>query len=1419
MTRLAVECLHRLDHRGAKAADGTGDGAGLMTRIPHRLLIRELHHRGLETPPEDRLGVLMVFLPFHDTDRYRKSIRSALEAEHVDLLMWRRVPVAPAALGERARATMPRIEQAIVAAGSSVPDQDDFERRLLLTRKAVYRELAPDADEAFNIVSSSSRTVVYKGLFTASRIERFYWDLRDPFFETDFAVFHQRFSTNTFPSWSLAQPFRMIAHNGEINTIRSNRAWMTAREVDAGAETWGDRVVDLRPFVPPSKSDSGTLDNAFELLVHSGRSLAHTKEMLIPPAWENVTDLDDDLRAFYEYHAFLTEPWDGPVALAASDGVNVLAGVDRNGLRPARWMVNPDVVLVASEAGVAPEEEVRATATGQLGPGEMIDVTLATGEVRFSDEVKAALAARRPYGQWISTQTLYVRDPFDPHRDDRFDSDALARVFGYTAEERRLLMGPMAEDRPAVGAMGNDTPLAALSERPQRITRYFHQMFAQVTNPPIDPIREHLVMSLRTYLGRRGSLLAETAEQAHLMELASPILTDAELVDVVGSDDPAFRSEWMPAVFSSGGGPGAMTEALGDLCDRAVGAVRGGVTILVLSDRETDAEQAPIPMLLAVGAVHHRLISEGLRLRASIVVVSGEPRDEHDFACLIAYGASAVNPYLAIEQVRAMAEIGAVGSGIVEAQEAYRRQIDKGLLKILSKMGICTISAYRGSELFEVVGLDDEVVNLAFRFTPRRIGGHGLDHIAEEMLERHARYQTGEQEPDGYYKHRRGGPRHVLAPKPILALQKAVRSGEDEAWEIYLDEVQRHRNPAHLRDLMVLAGGPPVPLSEVESVDRIMTRFTTAAMSLGALSPEAHESIAEAMSYLGGLSNSGEGGEDPARFGTPRNSRIKQIATGRFGVTPAYLASAEELQIKMAQGSKPGEGGQLPGRKVTPQIAALRHTEPGITLISPPPHHDIYSIEDLAQLIYDLKTFNPLARVSVKLVSEPGVGVIAVGVAKAQADVILISGAEGGTGASPLTSVKHAGSPWEIGLTEAHQTLAENGLRDRVILEVDGGLRTGHDVVVGALLGAERFGFGTLPLLALGCKMVRACHENTCPVGIATQREDLRAEFKGTTEQIVRLFELLAGEVRRHLAALGARSIDEIIGRTDLLRAADSEHSVAASLDSLLVPFETRYDHRRFRRFARSPVGEVLVADAQPAINKGIPVEISYPVTNSDRAVGTRLSGAVTQRHPMGLPDGTIKIRLAGSAGQSLGAFLAPGIDVRLDGTANDYVGKGLGGGTIVVAPTHDQGDALPHGAGNAVLYGATGGKLFVRGTVGQRFAVRNSGAEAVVEGCSDHGCEYMTGGVVAILGRVGRNLAAGMTGGVLFVWDPGAEMPAHLAETAPRALRPTVDDLELVRPLIEAHRDATGSETAARLLVDWERAGESFWMLRPSGD
>lgn len=1421
LLRTAVTCLHNLDHRGARSADGTGDGAGIMTRLPYRLLARELHAAGLPVPDPLSLGVVMVFLPPGHEEAARGHIAATMADERIDLLLWRRVPVGPMALSETARRSMPVIAQALVAVDDDDPDR--FERRLFLARRRIRRTL-PDGLVGTFVVSASCRTVVYKGLFTAARIDDFYWDLKDPTFETDFAIFHQRYSTNTEPAWALAQPFRMLAHNGEINTIQANRSWMEARSQNLSNAVWGDRTDDLRPLVAQSGSDSAGLDNAFEVLVRSGRTIAHVKEMLIPSAWENVPDLDPDLRAFYEYHAFLTEPWDGPAAIAASDGRHVIAGLDRNGLRPARWTVTPEVIIVASEAGIAPAEEIEAERTGQLGPGEIVRVDLATGEIAFDDRVKRDLAGRAPYADWISTETNYVRHPFDPLQDERFDPERLARVFGYTAEERRLILEPMALGVEPVLSMGNDTGLAVLSATPQRISRYFHQAFAQVTNPPMDPIRERLVMSLQTYVGRRGSILEETRQQAHLMELSSCVLSDAEIERLRSSTDPGFRAIWVRALFPAGSGAEGLRRAMVDLGDRVEMAVRSGATILILSDREVDADHAPVPMALAVGAVHHRLIESGLRLGASIVAVSGEPRDPHDLACLIGFGASAVNPYLAIEEVRAMAERGDVAVGVVEAQENYRAALEKGLLKIMSKMGICTIASYRGSELFEAIGLDPEVCDLAFRYVSRRVGGAGFERIAADTEARHASFTGGAEDPGGFYKHRRGGAPHPCGPKAVLALQKAVRHDDPARWQEFVALVETERPPLELRDLLTVRPlGPPIPVDGVQSVDQVMRRFTTAAMSLGALSAEAHETLAEAMNYLGGLSNSGEGGEDPARFGTPRSSSIKQVASGRFGVTPGYLASAEELQIKIAQGSKPGEGGQLPGHKVSVEIARLRHTEPGVTLISPPPHHDIYSIEDLAELIHDLKVFKPLARVSVKLVSGPGVGTIAVGVAKALADVVTISGNGGGTGASPLVSIKHAGSPWELGLVEAHQYLVANGLRHSIVVETDGGLRTGRDVLVAALLGADRYGFGTVPLLALGCKMVRQCHENTCPVGIATQDETLRAKYSGSVEQVITLFRHIAEDVRSRLASMGARSLDEVVGRADLLAPVDPDHPVARAFVSLLeradfADVSAARTDRSFRTVARSPVGDQLAVEGgRIAAVKGH-VQLAYPIENTDRAVGTRLAGEVAAMVGDAEPPGTVDVRLSGTAGQSLGAFLVPGVSLRLSGTANDYVAKGMAGGTIVVVPAVSDRTSIPHGAGNACLYGATGGRLFIAGGVGQRFAVRNSGATAVVEAAAEHACEYMTGGTVALLGPIGRNIAAGMTGGTLFVWDPDHTVRGRLSDSAPPASRLGRADADALRELVEDHVSLTGSPRVLALLRNWERATASCWVVRPVG-
>ncbi|HJQ96380.1 MAG TPA: glutamate synthase large subunit [Acidimicrobiia bacterium] len=1406
LTKLAVECLGRLEHRGAIAADGTGDGCGLLTQVPYRLLARELETRQISPPPPGRLGVLSLFLSQSESNLSRSIVSECLENEGLQPLAFRPVPIHPGVLSRRALELLPVIEQALVAVPEEV-DAAEFERRLFLARKRAERKLP----EGTSVVSSSARTVVYKGLFLPRHIADFYWDLADVDFETAFAIFHQRYSTNTFPSWEIAQPFRVLAHNGEINTINSNRSWSRARERVATSTTWGDRLEDLTPFLQPGQSDSGSLDNLFELLLLSGRTLPHVKELLVPAAWENVVDLSPARRAFSEYHAFLTEPWDGPAGVAATDGINLAAFMDRNGLRPARWSITPNLVLVSSEAGVCPEEEAQALQTGQLGPGEVLLFDREEGRVIFDQEIKESLAQQAPYEEWIGTETFYIQHPFDKLADDRFDARALCRVFGYTQEERRLILAEMAEGKTPTGSMGNDTALAALSDEPRRLTHFLHQLFAQVTNPPMDPIREQMVMSLRTYMGRRASMLSEQNTTAHLVELSSPILSDAELESIARSPDPSFFSYWIAATWPAADGPEGLEPALRRLAAEAVDAVQGGASLIILSDREVDEASAPIPMVLAVGAVHHALIEAGIRIKASMIVVSGEPRDSHDLAMLIAAGASALNPYLAIDQVRALADAGLVNVDPVVAQENYRSALQNGLLKVMSKMGICTVSAYRGSELFEVVGLAEEVCEISFRTAPRRFLGLGFFELGKRVLELHRGYVAGEESNGGFYKHRGGGTLHITSPGTVLALQKAVRAGSKEEWKTYLAHIE-NRPPSVIRDLLTFVGRNPIPIDDIEPASHIMRRFVASAMSMGALSKEAHEALAEAMNQIGGYSNSGEGGEGSERFGTPRNSAIKQVASGRFGVTPEYLASAEELQIKMAQGSKPGEGGQLPGHKVSEEIARLRHTEPGVTLISPPPHHDIYSIEDLAQLIFDLKAFNNSARVSVKLVSEPGVGTVAVGVAKAQADAILISGMEGGTGASPLESIKHAGAPWELGLAEAHQVLVANGLRSRVLLETDGGLRTGRDVMVAALLGAERFGFGTLPLLALGCKMVRQCHLNTCPVGIATQNPELRTKFGGSPDRVVELFRLVAEEVREHLASIGFSSLADVIGRADLLRPRD--HPLAAGFDRILIRAAARKRHQGYVRPLPSRLNERLVDDASAALEGGQAVELAFPISNSDRTVGARLAGELVRRRARGHQTGDIKVHFTGWAGQSFGAFLTDGIELRLAGAANDYVGKGQGGGLIIVSPRRQQG-FVPHAAGNAVLYGATGGVAFLAGTVGQRFAVRNSGGVAVTEGCSDHGCEYMTGGTVVVLGPVGRNFGAGMTGGAAYVWDPSLRLHRHLAETSPAAHRLLESEQIDLHQLLNWYQRATRSPIADSVLSDWDQSVERFWILR----
>jgi glutamate synthase (ferredoxin) len=1431
---MALEALANLAHRGAVSADGkTGDGAGVLTQLPYRLLLPELARRGVRVSRHSDLGVAMAFLPREDDARARMRalVEDAVAREGLVFFGWRPVPVASGALGAEAARTRPDIAQALIGRSGALTGED-FERALFLVRKGVERRLGEESI-AGCLPSCSHRTVVYKGLCVAPQLRRFYADLRDPSFETALAVFHQRYSTNTFPSWPLAQPFRLLAHNGEINTLGGNVNWTRAREADLCAPRWRERIRDLVPVIQPEGSDSAMLDNVLELLVRSGRDLVHAMMMLVPEACEAAPEMDPGVRAWYEYHAGLCEPWDGPAALAFSDGRVAAAALDRNGLRPARYVITHDgLVVVASEAGVIELDPGRIAEKGRLGPGRMIAVDTAAGRILTDEVIKREAAERRPYASWVTAgRTRMAAADTPPVPDDAGLARRLA-AFGYTEEELRRIHAPMfLEAKDPVGSMGDDTPLAVLSSRPRLLYAYFKQRFAQVTNPPIDPLRERLVMSLVTLLGRRGNWLEETPDHARLVEIASPLLTAAELSALAALPEETLRVRTLPALFAAAGGPDGLERALVRLCDAAAHEAEDGATLLVLSDRGTDAAYAPIPMLLAVGAVHHALIRRGLRMRVSLVAETGEARDVHHVAALIGYGASAVCPYLAHEMIAREARRAGADPAVYLAR--HRAAIEAGLLKIMSKMGISTVSSYHGAQVFEAVGLDRALVEYAFAGTPSRLGGIGLGEIADDALARHRR-AYGSEEPvlddPGLFRFRRDGEYHAFHPNVLRTLHRLALDGGDEAYLAYAWEVT-HRPPTALRDLLEFRGGVPIPVEDVEPAAAIARRFVVSSMSHGSLSKEAHETLAIAMNRLGAKSSSGEGGEDPQRFarrpnGDWPNSAVKQVASGRFGVTPAYLAAAQELEIKMAQGSKPGEGGQIPGAKVSEEIARIRHTQPGIALISPPPHHDIYSIEDLAQLIYDLKQGNPRARVSVKLVSEAGVGTIAAGVAKAYADTVHIAGADGGTGASPLDSIKNAGVPWELGLAEAQQTLVRNNLRGRVKLRVDGGLKAARDVVIAALLGAEEFGFASAAVVALGCVMARQCHLNTCPVGIATQRADLRAKFPGTPERVVNFFLAVAEDVRRILASLGVRGIDEIVGRPDMLRRREVPASRARrlALDALLAdpdPSGTRARRHQQERNDRpgEPYDDAVLIQIGDDLAAGRRVDRTFEVRNVHRTVAARIASAIARRYgDAGLPAETITLRFVGSAGQSFGAWCVTGMRLILYGEANDYVGKGMGGGEIVIRPP----DALLARAhrhvimGNTVLYGATGGRLFAAGRAGERFAVRNSGAVAVVEGVGDHACEYMTGGVVVVLGETGRNFGAGMTGGCAYVLDECHALRRRYNPGLVGLARVAGDDARTLRELITAHRCATGSERGAEILASWDRWLPEFWKVTP---
>ncbi|MGQ9697931.1 MAG: glutamate synthase large subunit [Armatimonadota bacterium] len=1439
----ALTAVVNLTHRGAVSADAkTGDGAGILTQLPHKLFMRETARSSGSKPDPEHLAVAVLFLPNDPEVHSRCSeIVSTVLARHgIPVHAWRPVPVEPLALGDKALATRPEIYHVIVSRPAGVPDGDAYERQLYLARKEIERRASEAGISDLYIPSFSHRTIVYKGLVAAPQLSHFYPDLSDPDYETALAVFHQRYSTNTFPTWRLAQPFRMLAHNGEINTIQGNRNWTRAREAELRSEVWGDRITEVLPILQEEMSDSGSLDNLLELLVLSGRHILHAMMMLVPEAYQNMPHMDPDLHGFYEYHACLSEPWDGPAALAFTDGTVVGASLDRNGLRPARYALTDDgLVIVASEAGVIDLDPGRIAEKGRLGPGMMIAVDTVRGELLRNDDIKRRFSQARPYSAWVR-RWLIRPESFDPKPADvaSCDHEGLLRrqkAFGYHVEDIDRILEPMAEEgKEPVGSMGDDTPLAVLSTKPRLVYTYLKQRFAQVTNPPIDPIREKLVMSINSALGRRGSILEERPESARLIKLSSPVLTAGEMRWLRDQEYLPVRT--LQALFAVGDGPAGLRKALDLLCEDACEAVRQGCEILVLSDIGIDAQRAPIPMLLAVGAVHHALIRAGLHMRASIVAETGEPREDHHFACLIGYGAGAVYPYLAYETVAHLHHADEAGAADATRHIVnYKHAVEYGLYKIMSKMGISTLSSYRGAQVFEAVGLSREVVDACFAGTDSRVGGAGFEEIARDVLAFH-REAFGDGvtplQDLGFYRYRHGGEDHAFKPSVFKALHKAVRSGRYEDYLEFAREVEG-RAPLALRDLLEFVPGTPIDVDEVEPIESIVRRFCTPAMSHGALSAEAHETIAIAMNRLGAKSNSGEGGEDPRRYhrlpnGDSANSAIKQVASARFGVTPEYLASARELEIKMAQGSKPGEGGQLPGHKVTEEIARIRHSVPGVTLISPPPHHDIYSIEDLAQLIYDLKHANPRARIAVKLVSEAGIGTIAAGVAKAYADVIHISGHDGGTGASPLGSIKHAGVPWEIGLAEAQQVLIMNDLRGRVVLRADGGLKTGRDVVIAAMLGAEEFAFGTAALVAAGCVMARQCHSNTCPVGVASQRPDLRAKFPGKPEWVVNYMLFIARQVREILASLGFRSLDEVIGRTNLLRpkpGVELPKTQSIHLSAILAQPDDGGSRPRMHIVERNdrpdaPLDAIILQDAMDAIQGRGPVKLRYSVRNVHRAVGAMLAGEIAFRYgDQGLPPGTIECRFEGTAGQSFGAFCIRGMRLVLVGEANDYVGKGMSGGEIVIMPPPGSRFASHENVivGNTVLYGATGGWLFAAGRAGERFCVRNSGARAVVEGVGDHACEYMTRGLVAVLGETGRNFGAGMTGGTAYVLDESGQFVRRYNPQLvgiERIVDP--DDAAELRQVVERHKELTGSARAAEILDQWDRYLPLFWKVVP---
>jgi glutamate synthase (NADPH/NADH) large chain len=1452
IVRKAIQVLVNLQHRGAKGAEvNTGDGAGITMQVPDSFLRPELKKLGITLPAVGKYGVGMVFLPRGAESRRKceELLEKAVTDTGQKVLGWRDVPTNNSEIGSSAKAVEPVFRQIFIEANASI-DRDLFERKLYLIRRRSENAVAAakiQDGNYFYMSSMSCNTIVYKGMLSADQIDTYFPDLVNKQMETALAVVHQRFSTNTFPSWPLAHPFRYISHNGEINTLRGNINWMKARERQFKSDIYGNDIKDLLPVLNEAGSDSAILDNALEMLVMCGRSMAHSMMMLIPEAWDGHQSMTDDKKAFYEYHSCMMEPWDGPASVVFTDGHSIGAVLDRNGLRPSRYYrLKDDIIVMASEVGVLEDVDPKEVVSkGRLQPGKMFLIDTREGRIIDDAELKLKIANEHPYREWLDTHMAGVADlpsakPL--HEPDHETVLLRQQIFGYTHEDLKILMAPMARaGEEALGSMGTDTPLAVLSDRSPSLFSYFKQLFAQVTNPPLDAIREELVTSMSSALGPERNLLKAEPENCRMIKIQSPVMDNDDLAKLRDIKRKGFKTVTLSMTYKVAEDGDGLRKAMDQLCKETDEAIKEGATIIILSDRGVDKTTAPIPSLLATSGVHHHLVREGTRTKATLIIETGEAREVHHYCLLVGYGASAVNPYLAFETLDDMIRQDMLFLEHKKAVYHYIKAVNKGVLKVMSKMGISTLQSYRGAQIFEAIGLKEEFVNTYFTNTPSRISGIGIEEVAEEVAARHRHAYptrpvlTPELDWGGQYQWRAEGEYHMYNPETIHKLQYSTRTNSYKIFKEYtalMDSTSQKM--CTLRGLLEFKyADQPVPIDEVESIESIMKRFATGAMSFGSISKEAHETLAIAMNRIGGKSNTGEGGEDPARFipdpnGDSRSSAIKQVASGRFGVTSQYLVSAKELQIKMAQGAKPGEGGQLPGHKVDAVIARVRHSTPGVGLISPPPHHDIYSIEDLAQLIYDLKNSNPRARISVKLVSEVGVGTVAAGVAKAHADVVLISGDSGGTGASPVTSIKHAGIPWELGLAETHQVLVLNDLRSRIIVQTDGQLKTGRDVVVGALLGGEEFGFATSALVVSGCIMMRVCHLNTCPVGVATQDPVLRDKFTGNADYVVNYFRMIAQEVREWMSKLGFRTIDEMVGRMDRLDIKKAvDHWKAKKLDltpmlqmpKVAATVGTRKTQEQDHGLAGA-LDNKLIELAKEALETRKSVRINLPIRNANRTVGTMLGAEVTRRYGAdGLPDDTVHIDFKGSAGQSFGAFVPNGITMVLEGDSNDYFGKGLSGGRIVVYPPANASFSAEENiiVGNVSLYGATGGEAFIRGVGGERFAVRNSGATAVVEGVGDHGCEYMTRGTVVILGRTGRNFAAGMSGGIAYVLDEDGDFKQR-CNMGMVDLESFADSAEekMVRDLIEKHQKTTGSTRAGRILKDWKLYRDKFRKVMP---